>query len=632
MTKTTKRVFSILLICTMLLTALPSMAFATDQDAESQSSIMERVRAVIEAAAVPTGAEVQGIQRTASGTLGGAPWTLSNGIVTVGSGLVRVNSNPWRDHRNSITQIVFTGTNTIGPSIANLFNELPNLTTIVGIENWDTSDVTSMRGLFANNHRLTSVGDLSNWDTSNVTDMSWMFANARALTSVGDLSNWDTSLTTTMASMFQATIELTSLDFISNWNTSNVTDMRGMFRAASELTSLDLSSWNTSNVTTMQDMFRDARALTSIGDLSNWDTSNVTYMREIFRDARSLTSLNLSGWDTSSMASTMSQYFMFLMTGSLRELTLGSNFTFTRRGSNNQFMPDAPNNADFSGFWRNVGTGTVSDPQGVFIFTAAQLVNNYNGAIHADTWVWQPRSQVTDPPPTVSVGTQDGTMTAGQAGTVAFPVTTANIPNGSYTVTVANLPTGVTVQGQVTITNGSGTLTLAGDTTTLEGVHNNLTLTISGETSHTFTLWIDSTPNRIIQLNRSGIVTPFAPQPVGYTRLLRFSTVVQNISDTPTGDLTVTISGPNASAFEITHISREAAIGVYYRLPSTASALDIPSLAVGNAADLHSSRRFLIQPVAGLPVGTHTARVTVSVDSDLAGEFDEYFYVEFVVQ
>nr|AGS51697.1 hypothetical protein [uncultured bacterium contig00032] len=67
---------------------------------------------------------------------------------------------------------------------------------------------------------------------------------------------------------------------------------------------------------------------------------------------------------------------------------------------------------------------------------------------------------------TVSVGAQSGTLNAGTAGTVTFPVTTANIANGNYAVSVANLPTGVSVQGQVAINGNAGTLTLAGNTST----------------------------------------------------------------------------------------------------------------------------------------------------------------------
>ena len=92
---------------------------------------------------------------------------------------------------------------------------------------------------------------------------------------------------------------------------------------------------------------------------------------------------------------------------------------------------------------------------------------------------------------TVTVGTQEGRMAAGVAGTVEFSITTANIANGTYTVEVAPLPTGITVQGQVTIDNNGGTLTLAGNTTTQANTYSNLTLTIEGATSAAFTLKID---------------------------------------------------------------------------------------------------------------------------------------------
>ena len=94
---------------------------------------------------------------------------------------------------------------------------------------------------------------------------------------------------------------------------------------------------------------------------------------------------------------------------------------------------------------------------------------------------------------TVSVGSQSGTLVAGAAGSVTFPVTTTNIANGTYTATVDNRPTGVTVSGSVIINAGSGTLTLAGNSSTLAGVTNTMTLTIVGTKSAAFTLTISPT-------------------------------------------------------------------------------------------------------------------------------------------
>jgi hypothetical protein len=95
---------------------------------------------------------------------------------------------------------------------------------------------------------------------------------------------------------------------------------------------------------------------------------------------------------------------------------------------------------------------------------------------------------------TVSVGAQAGTLTAGVAGTVTFPVATAFIDDGAYDVHVGNRPAGISVQGQVTISGGKGTLTLAGDATTQAGTTSNLNLTIDGVLSGSFMLNITAAP------------------------------------------------------------------------------------------------------------------------------------------
>ena len=134
------------------------------------------------------------------------------------------------------------------------------------ISDWDTSNVTDMRAMFAYTGFFadTFTMDLSDWDTSNVTDMSYLFDSAgeSATTwSVGDLSSWNTSNVTNMYGMFAgAAYSATtwSIGDISSWNTSNVTNMRDMFSNAGYSATtfiLDLSSWNTSNVTDMRDMF-----------------------------------------------------------------------------------------------------------------------------------------------------------------------------------------------------------------------------------------------------------------------------------------------------------------------------------------------------------------------------------------
>ena len=73
------------------------------------------------------------------------------------------------------------------------------------IASWDTSEITSMPGLFA--ERADFNADLSGWDVSSVTDMSFMFRGATSFNA--DLSGWDVSSVTDMAAMFYGATSFT---------------------------------------------------------------------------------------------------------------------------------------------------------------------------------------------------------------------------------------------------------------------------------------------------------------------------------------------------------------------------------------------------------------------------------------
>jgi len=141
----------------------------------------------------------------------------------------------------------------------------------------------------------------------------------------------------------------------------------------------------------------------------------------------------------------------------------------------------------------NVWTLVSSTPFGGTITVSASGFEEVTETINPSGFAPVTREQeltiVLDALPSVSVGI--GTqLTVRRAGTATFPVTTTAIADGMYTAIVDNLPTGVTVQGDITITNGAGVLTLVGDTTTIAGSFGNLTLTIDGITSDNFTLTI----------------------------------------------------------------------------------------------------------------------------------------------
>ena len=203
----------------------------------------------------------------------------------------------WYEQRQSITTVVFDDSFKGCTTLTNIrywFHECSNLTSITGISNLKTDNVTGMEGLFYGCSALTSL-DVSGFKTDNVTDMSQLFHGCSSLTNL-DVSHFKTDNVKNMSDMFWGCSSLSSLD-VSNFKTDNVTHMVGMFSGCSSLTSLDVSHFKTDNVIAMVSMFHGCSSLTSI-DVSNFKTDNVLYMSSMFNQCSKLTSLDVSNFKT----------------------------------------------------------------------------------------------------------------------------------------------------------------------------------------------------------------------------------------------------------------------------------------------------------------------------------------------
>jgi surface protein len=130
-------------------------------------------------------------------------------------------------NKSDITE-VRTMVNDTHTTLRNMFDCCFNLASIIGIEDWDTSNVTTMGLMFNYCHKLTSL-DLSAWNTSNVTEMYCMFMNCSNLTTV-DLSNFDMTNVTSLMSMFGGCYELHTvrLDNCSNTTISKIVTSAGL--------------------------------------------------------------------------------------------------------------------------------------------------------------------------------------------------------------------------------------------------------------------------------------------------------------------------------------------------------------------------------------------------------------------
>ena len=187
---------------------------------------------------------------------------------------------------------------------------------IVKVNTLVNSEHDDLSNMFSGCYNLRKIFNMEQWDTSNVTTMERMFTDCNNLKEL-NVSGFDTGKVTNMFAMFNGCTNLTSLD-VTNFNTSNVTDMYAMFHFCCLLTSLDVNNFDTGNVTTMGEMFADCENLTSL-DVTNFNTSNVTNMYNMFARCRALELLDISNFDMSNVDNTD---YMFVDCDNLHTLRL----------------------------------------------------------------------------------------------------------------------------------------------------------------------------------------------------------------------------------------------------------------------------------------------------------------------
>ena len=185
-----------------------------------------------------------------------------------------------------------------------MFEGCENLVYNSTINNWVTTGVTDMSGMFSgakafnqplngwdvsNVKYMTSMffraeafnQDLDSWQTGNVERMQHMFNRAKAFN--GNIISWNTGKVTNMQAMFYGA---EAFNQSLGWDTENVTDMSSMFQNAKAFNDGSfimsaMGSWNVEKVTTMKNMFLNADAFDQ--DLSYWTLKSVTDMESIFK-------------------------------------------------------------------------------------------------------------------------------------------------------------------------------------------------------------------------------------------------------------------------------------------------------------------------------------------------------------
>jgi surface protein len=131
------------------------------------------------------------------------------------------------------------------------------------VSGFDTSNCTDLSSMFDSCTGMTTLEGLANWNVSKVTTLRYFLSTCTSLTSVrAAFLNWDTSNVTTMLGMFQEDKLLLNID-LSKCDTSKVTDMSYMFRWCYGLTQVTMGG-DVSKVTSVTNMFT---GITTVGNL-----------------------------------------------------------------------------------------------------------------------------------------------------------------------------------------------------------------------------------------------------------------------------------------------------------------------------------------------------------------------------
>lgn len=165
------------------------------------------------------------------------------------------------------------------------FGSCTNLTSIEGLENLNTSDVTRMDYMFYKCDKLRAL-DLSGFNTEKVENMGGMFSNCKNLETL-NLSSFKTNNLKNMSEMFLGCNKIAQLD-LSGFNTSGVKALDQVFKNCYALEALDLSSFDTKWVTDMSSLFEYCQSLKTIYVSDRFSTFKVKNSTNMFRSCDDL--------------------------------------------------------------------------------------------------------------------------------------------------------------------------------------------------------------------------------------------------------------------------------------------------------------------------------------------------------
>ncbi|MCX0279166.1 BspA family leucine-rich repeat surface protein [Bombilactobacillus mellis] len=330
-------------------------------------------------------------------------WEVTNGVLKIHKHTIhrkptKASDWPWSSYASEITEVDIDGDGVVKAqgSLAYMFSGLSNLTTIKGLSNLQTSNITSVAHLFDGCTNLSAIQGLDKFNTSSVTSMSYLFYECESLKELDLPDKFVTQSVTDISYMFYGCTNLSAIQGLDKFDTSSVTSMNSLFTGCHTLKELDLpDKFVTQSVTDISHMFDGCIALKDIIGLDKFDTSKVTDMSYMFRWDGALKSLNLQNFDMSNVTDTTA---MFANNNNLSELSLGKKTQFKGDPGLCEATVSAPpyKYGDVhSKNWQAVGSGTggtVSDPTGA-VLSKQELIDRYTNDSSSfnpikETYVW----------------------------------------------------------------------------------------------------------------------------------------------------------------------------------------------------------------------------------------------------
>lgn len=147
------------------------------------------------------------------------------------------------------------------------------------------SKVTSLDYMFYKLDNLTTISGLNSWDTSNVVDMKFLFAECKNLEVVSGIESIDIGNVRNMNSMFYGCKKLSNFNSLKLWDVKDVLDMDYMFGMCSSFNDLTpILDWDINDNCIFENMFKYCSIENRMIFYSNWQDKLLNSFSTIFYD------------------------------------------------------------------------------------------------------------------------------------------------------------------------------------------------------------------------------------------------------------------------------------------------------------------------------------------------------------